>query len=82
MPVITSFYGITIKMYFNDYLPPHFHAIYGEYNALFDLNTLEMLEGDLPNRARKLTVEWATQYQSELMEIWKTQNFRKLNGLE
>jgi hypothetical protein len=82
MPVITSFYGITIKMYFNDHLPPHFHAIYGEYNALFDLNTLEMLEGDLPNRARKLTIEWATQYQSELMEIWKTQNFRKLKGLE
>lgn len=82
MPVITSFYGITIKMYFNDHLPPHFHAIYGEYNALFDLNTLEMLEGDLPNRARKLTVEWATQYQYELIEIWKTQNFRKLKGLE
>jgi hypothetical protein len=82
MPVITSFYGIIIKMYFNDHLPPHFHAIYGEYNALFDLNTLEMLEGDLPNRARKLTVEWATQYQAELIEIWKTQNFRKLKGLE
>jgi hypothetical protein len=82
MPVITSFYGIIIKMYFNDHLPPHFHAIYGEYNALFDLNTLEMLEGDLPNRARKLTVEWATQYQAELIEIWKTQNFRKLKGLD
>jgi hypothetical protein len=82
MPVIASFYGIIIKMYFNDHLPPHFHAIYGEYNALFDLNTLEMLEGDLPNRARKLTVEWATQYQAELIEIWKTQNFRKLKGLE
>ena len=82
MPVITSFYGIVIKMYFNDHLPPHFHAIYGEYNALFSINTLEMLEGDLPNRAKKLIIEWATQHQDELIEIWKTQNFKKLKGLE
>lgn len=82
MPVITSFYGITIKMYFSDHLPPHFHAFYGEFNALFDLNTLDMLEGDLPNRAKKLTIEWATQYQSELIEIWSTQKFRKLKGLD
>jgi len=42
MPIITNFYGIIIKMYFNDHLPPHFHAIYNEYNAIFDLNTLNL----------------------------------------
>jgi hypothetical protein len=66
MPVISRFYGILIKMYFNDHLPPHFHAIYGEYNGLFDLRTLEMLEGDLPNRAIKLIVEWAEIYKKEI----------------
>ena len=43
MPVIARFYGIVIKMYFNDHLSPHFHAIYNEYNGLFHLNSLEML---------------------------------------
>jgi hypothetical protein len=82
MPVISRFYGIIIKMYFNDHLPPHFHAIYGEYNGLFDLRTLEMLEGDLPNRAIKLIVEWAEIYKKELVEMWETQEFRMLEGLK
>lgn len=82
MPVIARFYGIIIKMYFNDHLPPHFHAIYGEYNGLFDINTLEMLEGDLPGRARKLILEWGNIHQKEMLEIWGTQEFRKLESLE
>jgi len=59
MPEITRFYGIIIKIFFADHPPPHFHAIYGEYNALFNLETLEIIEGDLPNRATKMVVEWA-----------------------
>jgi Domain of unknown function (DUF4160) len=82
VPVITRFYGIVIKMYFNDHLPPHFHAIYGEYNGIFDLTTLEMLEGDLPKRAQKLIVEWAQVHQNELKEMWDTKNFKTLSGLE
>jgi hypothetical protein len=82
MPVITRFYGIVIKMYFNDHLPPHFHAIYGEYNGIFDLTTLEMLEGDLPKRAQKLIREWAQRHQNELKEMWDTKNFKTLSGLE
>ncbi|MCZ8191100.1 MAG: DUF4160 domain-containing protein [Microcystis sp. LE19-338.1B] len=63
MPEITRFYGIIIKIFFADHPPPHFHAIYGEYNALFNLETLEIIEGDLPNRATKMLVESATIYQ-------------------
>lgn len=40
MPVIARFFGIIIKMYFNDHLPPHFHAIYSEYNGIFSIDTL------------------------------------------
>ena len=50
--------------------------------ALFNINTLEMIEGDLPPRARKLVVEWAETYQTELQTIWKTQEFKKLPPLE
>jgi len=82
MPEITRFYGIIIKLFFGDHPPPHFHAIYGEYNALFDIDTLEMIEGDLPSIARKLVIEWAKNYQSDLKRMWETQEFKKLPSLD
>lgn len=82
MPEITRFYGIIIKLFFGDHPPPHFHAVYGEYIALFDIDTLEVIEGDLPVRARKLVVEWAKNYQVDLKTIWETQEFKKLPPLE
>jgi hypothetical protein len=82
MPVIARFYGIVIKMYFNDHLPPHLHALYGEYNGVFDLNTLEMVEGDLPQRAAKLVKEWENEYKDELIKMWETKKFKKLPGLK
>jgi hypothetical protein len=84
MPTVSRFYGIVIKMFFiqREHQPPHFHAIYGEYNALFALDTLEMIEGDLPNRAMRLVKEWAERYQKDLQTMWDTQEFVKLPGLE
>ena len=81
MPEIARFYGIVIKMFFGDHPPPHFHAIYGEYVALISLESCEVIEEDLPNRAEKLVLEWATLYQQDLLEIWNTQEFRKLPPL-
>jgi hypothetical protein len=81
MPEIARFYGIVIKLFFGDHPPPHFHAVYGEFNGLFDIDTLEMIEGDLPERARKLVVEWAALYQSELRQMWTDQKFNKLPPL-
>ena len=82
MPEVTRFYGIVIKLFFGDHPPPHFHAVYGEYNALFDIKTLEMIEGDLPPRAMKMVVEWATQEQNELIRMWDNQKFHKLSPLK
>jgi hypothetical protein len=81
MPEIARFYGIIIKLFFGDHAPPHFHAVYGEDNALFNIQTLEMIEGDLPTRAKKLVLEWASMYQKELMDMWDQQEFRKLPPL-
>ena len=61
---------------------PHFHAIYGEYNAVFDIHTLEMLEGDLPLRAQRLVTEWAALYQQELLSMWNSNEYKQLPGLE
>jgi len=84
MPVVARFYGIVIKMYFSqsEHGIPHFHAIYGEFNGVFAIETLEMIEGDLPNRSRKLVKEWATLYKSDLLHMWETNEFKQLPGLE
>ena len=55
MPEITRFYGIVVKIFFRDeHNPPHIHAVYGEHNDLFRIEDMEMIEGDLPIRARKM----------------------------
>lgn len=82
MPEIARFYGIIIKIFFGYHPPPHFHAVYGEHNAVFNIETLEVIEGDLPDRARKLVSEWAQAYQKELKQIWESQEFRKLPPLQ
>jgi hypothetical protein len=84
MPVIARFYGIVIKMYFStsEHGVPHFHAIYGEYTSVFAVESLEMLEGDLPPRAQRLVKEWAGKYKDQLSEMWRTQDFKQLPSLE
>ena len=82
MPVIARFYGILTKMYFKEHGTPHFHAIYGEFNGVFDIRTCKMTEGDLPPRAKKLVKEWATKYQDSLLEMWEKRQFKSLPGLE
>ncbi len=84
MPVIARFYGIVIKMYFSqsEHGIPHFHAVYGEFNGVFKIETLELMEGDLPARAQRLVKDWASQYQPELLKMWQTNEYRRLPGLE
>ena len=82
MPVIARFYGILIKMYFREHGVPHFHAVYAEFNGVFNVDTLEMIEGDLPPRAQRLVCDWAEKYKGELQRMWETQDFVKLPGLE
>lgn len=84
MPEIARFYGIVIKMYFSqtEHGTPHFHAIYGEFVGMFSIATLEMIEGDLPNRAQRLVKEWAGLYKDELSKMWNEQEFKRLPGLE
>jgi hypothetical protein len=48
MPTVSTFYGILIKMFFNDHAPPHSHAEYAEFKATVDIRNLRVLEGELP----------------------------------
>lgn len=71
MPEISRFFGIVIRMYFDDHQPPHCHVEYGDCQALVDINTLAILSGRLPPRAVGLVIEWATRHQKDLHDCWE-----------
>jgi len=54
MPRISEFFGIAIYMYYKDHSPPHFHAIYAQYDAAVGIDPVEVLEGILPRRVQSL----------------------------
>lgn len=70
MPTISWFYGISIRMFFNDHAPPHFHAIHNADEAIVAIDTGEVLRGRLSRTAQRLVREWALRYRAELMENW------------
>ena len=57
-------------MYFGDHSPPHFHAEYGDFEALVEIETLGVLRGYLPRRAMALVLEWAALHRAELRSDW------------
>jgi hypothetical protein len=83
MPEISRFYGIIIRMYFQDHNPPHFHAEYQGMKAEYDIRTLDLLAGNLPNRAHVLVLEWASKHREKLIENWnKSQIPTQLEKIE
>ncbi len=70
MPELCRFYGIVIRMYFDDHGPPHFHASYGGDEAVIGIDGLTSLHGRLPPRAQGLVIEWASHRQEELRRAW------------
>lgn len=74
MPRVSSFYGIVIWMYHDEIHHrgrPHFHATYGDDEASIDIESLEVIAGELPPRARRLVAEWARVHHDELRENWE-----------
>ena len=68
MPEISKFYGIIIRMYFLDHLPPHFHADYNEHHAQIKISDGEIIEGNLPRKALRLVQAWVEIHKTELIE--------------
>ncbi len=84
MPVLSRFYGIVIRMYFlqSEHNPPHIHAIYNEDVASIDFMTGNVLDGHLPAKALSMVREWINIHKEELINIWETQDFKKIPPLE
>ena len=86
MPEISRFFGILIKIFYDDHNPPHFHAEYGDDTALIDIRNLSIFAGWIPPRALGLVVEWATLHREELLTDWERartqQELQKIAPLE
>jgi hypothetical protein len=71
MPVISLFFGIVIRMYFDDHPPPHFHAAYQGFEAFVRIEDGEIAHGSLPRKAARIVRQWALDHQAELMANWQ-----------
>jgi hypothetical protein len=58
-------------LYYNEHNPPHFHAKYAEFKAEIDIRTLQILQGELPKRAKAMVLEWADEHRDDLMQDWE-----------
>lgn len=70
MPEVSRFFGIVIRMYFDEHNPPHFHAIYAGDEAQVGIDPILVLEGSVPGRATSMVIEWAALHQRELLDNW------------
>ncbi|MBM3857484.1 MAG: DUF4160 domain-containing protein [Verrucomicrobia bacterium] len=74
MPTISFFYGIIIQMFFYDnarHHLPHIHVLYQDNEAVFSIEDTSIIEGELPNKQRKLVEAWIEIHKEELMADWK-----------
>lgn len=69
MPEISIFLGIVIGIFPREHPPPHFDAVYGEYQIMVDIQT-GVIHGDFPKRALRLVLEWLGLHKDELMNDW------------
>jgi len=73
MPTISMFYGIIINLFFFDnekHHQPHIHARYGEFQASIDIETTDVLDGEIPKRQLRLVRAWIEIHRDELLADW------------
>ena len=72
MPILSVFFGITVRVYYEDHAPPHVHVSYAEYRAVVEIETGKLLAGRLPKRCLGLFEEWRAARLAELRRAWET----------
>ena len=83
MPIVSTFFGIIIRIFHSDHNPPHFHAYYSESEAIIEITSGKILAGSLPARAKKLVDEWRKIHKEELLKCWtQAQNLKTLKKIK
>lgn len=77
MPTISVFFGITVRMFFSEHPPAHFHASYQGHKALISIENGDIIYGRLPPAVHRMLREWATRHQHELMDNWRRARSRQ-----
>lgn len=82
MPEISRFFGIIIRMFYDEHNPPHLHAEYQGNKAIFDFQG-NMTQGNLSSRtAIKLVREWIDLHYNELNGAWEdARHYRELKKI-
>ena len=70
MPIVSTYFGIIIRINYDDHNPPHFHAEYQGFKGVFDIKNGQMLAGNLPLKVQKIIREWGRSHRLELVENW------------
>ncbi|WP_369751269.1 DUF4160 domain-containing protein [Candidatus Arthromitus sp. SFB-mouse-NL] len=65
------FRGIKIYINWKEHNPPHFHAQYGNQKVSIDINKIDVLRGEIPNKQLKMVLGWTALHQEELLENWE-----------
>ncbi len=76
MPEISRFLGIIIYMNWGDHPLPHFHARYGAYEIVIEIET-GIVRGEFPKRALRAVLDWLDLHQPELIENWQAAQQRR-----
>jgi hypothetical protein len=71
VPELSRFFGIVIGIYHREHGRPHFHAVYGEFEAVIDIERCDIISGRLPKRVLALVAEWHVEHKAELRENWE-----------
>lgn len=73
MPTLSMFFGIIIRMYYGpkEHNPPHIHAVYGEFEAVFGVSDGTVTEGDFPSKQTRLVQAWIEIHREELEANWE-----------
>ena len=84
MPEVSRFFGVVIRMFYDDHNPPHFHCYYQNYEAVYDIGTSRSVRGLLPPKIDRVVFDWAKKYRKELLKNWNLMKeearFEKIPG--
>lgn len=71
MPTIAIFYGISVRMYYDDHNPPHIHVYYVNQAAKFTIESGALIAGNVPGRVESMVREWTLLNKVALLENWQ-----------
>ena len=86
MPEVSRFFGIIIRMWWDEHNPPHFHAFYQGFEAVYSIENGGKMEGSFPKRQEKIVIDWSRRNTKGLLEVWNQirnkEPFYKIEGAD